>query len=65
VAGVSGWVKNLDNGTVLCELEGSPQQIEAFFAELNEQSKTAWFRHQLVSSEAIESTGAHGFSIKY
>ena len=36
-AGVTGWVKNMDDGSVLCEVQGTPEQVHDFMRLVQEQ----------------------------
>lgn len=39
--GVCGWVRNLDNGCVEAEIEGTPEQLEAMIAWCHEGPSAA------------------------
>ncbi len=40
--GLSGWVRNLDNGDVDCEVQGSPELVSKFIREL--RNAGGWIR---------------------
>ena len=64
-AGVTGWVRNMDDGTVLCEVQGTPAQVERFKVLVQEQidSPKSWIKGGLVGEEAIEPKPDVRFSI--
>ena len=35
--GITGWVRNEDDGTVSCELQGSPEAIDQFLIRIGDQ----------------------------
>lgn len=40
--GLTGWVRNLDNGDVDIEIQGQPDSLEAFVSQI--QQKDNWIR---------------------
>lgn len=55
-AGVTGWVKNMNDGSVLCEVQGTPEQVHEFMDLVQEaiDSPKTWIEGGLGSCEAIE-----------
>jgi acylphosphatase len=67
-ADVTGWVKNLADGDVLIEVQGTPDQVAKFEAELAEEcdSPRTWIEAKLVSRESIEPVaGENTFGVAY
>lgn len=67
-ADVTGWVKNLADGDVLIEVQGTPEQVEEFEAKLTEEcdSPRTWIEATLVSRESIEPVAdERGFKVAY
>ena len=64
-AGVTGWVKNMFDGSVLCEAQGTPEQVEHFIALVQTQmdSPKTWIDGRLASREDIEPKADDRFSI--
>ena len=52
-AGVTGWVKNMDDGSVLCEAQGTPQQVANFIDLVQKQidSPKTWIEGGLTNAE--------------
>ena len=61
-AGLSGWVRNLDDGTVEAVLEGGHPEVEAALAWMAEGPPGAAVTGLRVSDEAP--TGETGFSVR-
>lgn len=61
--GVSGWVKNLDNGTVAVHAEGSPAELDAFIADLKKGNHFAKVHH--IEEERVPLESLTSFRIKY
>ena len=40
--GLTGWVRNLTNGNVDCEIQGSPDKIDQFLRKINANDR--WIR---------------------
>lgn len=59
--GVTGWVRNLRNGDVEVEAQGSPEQVEAFVAQLHVGPK--WGHVDRVTSNPIEVVGETTFRV--
>ncbi len=56
--GLSGWVRNLLNGDVDCEVQGSPKNVAEFLRKLHSQDR--WIRIEDYSCKEIplqEDTG--------
>lgn len=64
-SGVTGWVKNMDDGSVLCEAQGTPEQVENFKRLVQEaiDSPRSWIVGGLASEEAVEPKPESRFSI--
>lgn len=64
-AGVTGWVKNMDDGSVLCEAQGTPEQVAAFRRLVQEaiDNPKTWIEGRLASEEALEPKPDTRFSI--
>lgn len=64
-AGVTGWVKNMYDGSVLCEAQGTPDQVERFIALVQEQmdSPRTWIDGRLAQREDIAPKPDDRFSI--
>lgn len=64
-ANVTGWVKNMDDGSVLCEVQGTPQQVSNFMRLVQEQidNPKTWIEGRLGSTEAVEPKPDSRFSI--
>lgn len=63
--GLTGWVRNLYNGDVDCEVQGNPNKIYQFIKEL--MTNDRWIRIEDYSMKQIPVTDSdHGkFSTKY
>ena len=64
-AGVTGWVRNMDDGSVLCEAQGSPEQVAEFLRLVQEQmdNPRTFIDGRLASEEAVEPKPEDRFSI--
>ncbi len=64
-AGVTGWVRNMDDGSVVCEAQGTPEQISQFLRLVQEQidNPKSWIEGRLDTAEAIEAKPDTHFSI--
>ena len=64
-AGITGWVKNMSDGTVLVEAQGTPEQVREFRRLVQEaiDSPKTWIEGWLASEEAIEPKPDTRFSI--
>ena len=64
-AGVTGWVKNMDDGTVLTEAQGTPEQIASFKRLVQEQidSPKTWIDGYLAEEEQVAPKADTRFSI--
>lgn len=64
-AGVTGWVKNMDDGSVLCEVQGTPDTVEHFIRLVQEQidNPKTWIEGGLSTSEDIDPKPDTRFSI--
>ena len=61
--GISGWVRNLPDGRVEAEAEGSAQAVGAFAAWL--RTGPEWADVDGVETSEIEPTGASGFDLRH
>ncbi|MDX1333529.1 MAG: acylphosphatase [Robiginitalea sp.] len=61
--GLSGWVKNLENGGVMAEVQGEPFGMEQFIAWCKEGPESA--RVAGVEIEVVPSKAEKGFRILY
>ena len=59
--GVSGWVRNVDGGSVELECEGTQEQIDAFLAWCKVGTK--WGRVDNVAITEGDPKGSEGFEI--
>lgn len=64
-AGVTGWVRNMDDGSVVCEAQGTPEQVAEFrrLVQAQMDNPRTWINGRLDSSEAIEPKPDTRFSI--
>lgn len=64
-AGVTGWVKNMDDGSVLCEAQGTSEQVREFIRLVQKQidDPRTWIEGGLASEEAMEPKPDTRFSI--
>ena len=64
-AGVTGWVKNMDDGSVLCEVQGTPEQVDEFKRLVQEQidNPKTWIHGGLDSEEFLDPKPDTRFSI--
>ena len=64
-AGVTGWVKNMDDGSVLCEVQGTSEQVSHFMKLVQEQidNPKTWIEGKLDSAQAVEPKPDTRFSI--
>lgn len=64
-AAVTGWVKNMPDGSVLCEAQGTPEQVNGFIALVQEQidNPKTWIEGGVDSMEAVEPVPETRFSI--
>lgn len=64
-AGVTGWVKNLDDGSVLCEAQGTSEQVARFITLVQEaiDNPRTWIEGGLASEEVVEPKPDTHFSI--
>ena len=64
-AGVTGWVKNMYDGSVLCEAQGTPEQLARFKRLVQEamDSPKTWIQGRLASKESIPPKAEDRFSI--
>ena len=65
--GVTGWVKNLEDGDVLLEVQGTASQLEAFRRGIEDLSKSrnTWIEARLASREACAVRQESGFRVQY
>lgn len=64
-AGVTGWVRNMDDGSVLCEVQGTPDKVTRFKHLVQEQidNPKTWIEGALVHEEIVEPKPDTRFSI--
>ncbi len=64
-AGVTGWVRNQDDGSVLCEAQGTPEQVAQFRRLVQEamDNPRTWIEGRLSIEEALEPKPETRFSI--
>lgn len=64
--GLTGWVTNLVDGDVMLELQGTPEQIDAFLADVAAEStrKGAFIRATLILNEQIDPIPEDRFAIR-
>ena len=55
-AGVTGWVKNMNDGSVLCEVQGTSEQVAHFMDLVQQQidSPKTWIEGGLTSAEYVD-----------
>lgn len=61
-AGASGWVRNLRNGSVEAEIEGTPEQVDDVLAWMAEGPPGA--RVDAATVVEHEPTGSRGFEVR-
>ena len=66
-AGVTGWVRNRADGDVEAEVQGLPEQLDAFERGIEERSLSdeTWIRAVLVAREFRAPVEEEGFSVRY
>lgn len=64
--GLTGWVKNLSDGSVELEVQGTPQQIAGFLDDVTTESarKGAFIHARLAEDTPIDAVPEDGFSIR-
>lgn len=64
-AGVTGWVRNMDDGSVLCEVQGTPEQVTHFRQLVQQQidNPKTWIEGYLAEEEALAPKPDTRFSI--
>jgi acylphosphatase len=62
--GLSGWVKNQPDGSVLLEAQGAPARIDALVAWCRQGPAAAVVEHVELEAIAVVD-GEHDFSIRY
>ena len=64
-AGVTGWVRNMDDGSVLCEVQGTPEQVARFkeLVQAQIENPKTWIEGGLASEQAIDPKPDTHFSI--
>lgn len=64
-AGVTGWVKNMDDGSVLVEAQGTSEQVREFKRLVQEaiDNPKTWIEGWLAEEEALEPKPDTRFSI--
>ena len=60
---ISGWVRNLSNGTVECEAEGDDEQITRFINRIA-NTKETFIKVNNIVAQQISTRGSSGFFIK-
>lgn len=60
--GISGWVRNREDGSVELEAEGDGKVLEAFLIELRTGNPAA--RVDRLATETVAATGEQGFEIR-
>ncbi|MGN0071860.1 MAG: acylphosphatase [Atopobiaceae bacterium] len=65
--GVTGWVKNLDDGDVLLEVEGTEAQLSAYKKGIEDlsQSRNTWIEARLVSERDVPCVQERDFRVQY
>lgn len=65
--GVTGWVKNLDDGDVLLEVEGTAAQLSAYKKGIEDlsQSRNTWIDARLVSEWEVPCVHDTKFRVQY
>ncbi|MBR3159130.1 MAG: acylphosphatase [Atopobiaceae bacterium] len=64
-AGVTGWVRNMEDGSVLVEVQGVSEQVRAFRRLVQDQmdNPRTFIEGRLASEEAVEPKPEDRFSI--
>lgn len=64
--GLTGWVLNRSDGDVELEVQGTPEQIDAFLADIREESERpkAWIHAVLVENQLLDPIPDDRFTIK-
>lgn len=64
--GLTGWVTNLVDGDVMLEVQGTPEQVDGFLADVAHESarKGAFINATLVQNEAIDPIPEDRFAIR-
>jgi acylphosphatase len=60
--GVAGWVRNADDGSVVAELEGDPEAVQAVLAWMHRGPERAQVRDVAVTE--VAETGERGFQVR-
>jgi acylphosphatase len=60
--GVGGWVRNADDGSVVAELEGDPDAVQAVLAWMHHGPEHAQVRD--VAATEVAETGERGFQVR-
>lgn len=59
---VSGWVRNEADGTVRLEVQGSPEEVQAYLRDLRRHR--AWFIDRVEEFPGVPIEGEEGFVIR-
>ncbi len=64
-AGVTGWVRNMEDGSVLCEAQGTSEQVREFRRLVQEEMENprTFIDGRLASEEALDPKPEDRFSI--
>lgn len=64
--GLTGWVTNLTGGDVMLEVQGTPEQVEGFMADVAAESARngAFIRARLVQCDQVEPVPEDRFVIR-
>lgn len=61
---LTGWVRNLDDGDVLCEAQGAPDDVAALVRDLVDPKDHSWFSAKVAKVEELEPVPEREFRVR-